>query len=189
MTYRLAACLPHWLQGVAFPRQAHLKSYTTEKVLYMLKLTKKADYGLIAMRHLALQGAAAAMASASAKDIADEYGIPQQALAKILQRLAKSQLLISHHGTNGGYSLARPARSLLGLGGVKAIDGPLFMTACSTDHDCVQSSKCTVREPLRKVSEKIQEALERVKLADMGGDESQKPAAASPSIAELVRLT
>jgi DNA-binding IscR family transcriptional regulator len=63
------------------------------------------------------------------------------------------------------------------------------MTACSTDHDCVQSSKCTVREPLRKVSEKIQEALERVKLADMGEDESKPQPAASPSIAELVRLT
>src|SRR3954470_274763 len=189
MTYRLAACLPHWLLGVAFPAQPHLKSYTTEKVLYMLKLTKKADYGLIAMRHLALQGTAAAMATASAKDIADEYGIPQQALAKILQRLAKSQLLISHHGTNGGYSLARPARSISALGVIQAIHGPLFTTATSTDHDCVQSPKFTVREPLRKVSEKIQEALERVKLADMGEDESQSQAAAAPSIAELVRLT
>ena len=155
----------------------------------MLKLTKKADYGLIAMRHLALRDATDGLPTASAKDIAEEYGIPQQALAKILQRLAKSQLLISHHGTNGGYSLARPARSISALEVIKAIDGPLFMTACSTDHDCVQSSKCTVREPLRKVSEKIQEALERVKLADMGEDESQKPSAASPSIAELVRLT
>src|SRR5207248_1800493 len=114
-SYRPRACLLHCLQGVAFPSGTHLKSYTTEKVLYMLKLTKKADYGLIAMRHLALRGTAAAMATASAKDIAGEYGIPQQALAKILQRLAKSQLLISHHGTNGGYSLARPARSISAL--------------------------------------------------------------------------
>ena len=97
--------------------------------------------------------------------------------------------MISHHGTNGGYSLARPARSISALEVIKAIDGPLFMTACSTDHDCVQSYKCTVREPLRKVSEKIQEALERVKLADMGEDESKAQPAASPSIAELVRLT
>ena len=155
----------------------------------MLKLTKKADYGLIAMRHLALRNATDGVPAASAKDIADEYGIPQQALAKILQRLAKSQLLISHHGTNGGYSLARPARSISALEVIKAIDGPLFMTACSSDHDCVQSSKCTVREPLRKVSEKIQEALERVKLADMGEDDSPKASAPSPSIAELVRLT
>src|SRR6184192_3211395 len=126
MTYRPTGHLLRWLQGVAFPRQAHLKSYTTEKVLYMLKLTKKADYGLIAMRHLALRGAAGSVPTASAKDIADEYGIPQQALAKILQRLAKAQLLISHHGTNGGYSLARAARSISALEVIKAIDGPFL---------------------------------------------------------------
>src|SRR5215813_4825987 len=153
----------------------------------MLKLTKKADYGLIAMRHLALMGDA--MATASAKDIADEYGIPQQALAKILQRLAKQQLLISHHGTNGGYSLARPARSISALEVIKAIDGPLFMTACSSDHDCVQSSKCTVREPLRKVSEKIQEALERVKIADLVAANDGSGESATAAVAELVRLT
>src|SRR3954465_6401051 len=102
MTYRPSAYLLHWLQGVAFPARRHLKSYTTEKVLYMLKLTKKADYGLIAMRHLALQGTAAAMATASAKDIADEYGIPQQALAKILQRLGKGQPVILHQRDKRG---------------------------------------------------------------------------------------
>src|SRR3954447_12988121 len=131
MTCRPGACLLHWLQGVAFSLQTHLKSYTTEKVLYMLKLTKKADYGLIAMRHLALRDATDGVPTASAKDIADEYGIPQQALAKILQRLAKAQLLISHHGTNGGYSLARPVRSISALEVIKAIYAPVVISARS----------------------------------------------------------
>ena len=48
----------------------------------LLKLTKKADYGLIAMRHLAEHSAQGAF---SAKDIADLYAIPSEALAKILQ--------------------------------------------------------------------------------------------------------
>jgi len=51
----------------------------------MLKLTKKADYGLMAMKHLAER---APKESCSAKDVAEAYGIPQEALAKILQRLA-----------------------------------------------------------------------------------------------------
>ncbi|HYV74054.1 MAG TPA: Rrf2 family transcriptional regulator, partial [Candidatus Binatia bacterium] len=56
----------------------------------MLKLTKKADYGLIAMRHLAQH---ADLGACSAKDLAEMYSIPQEALAKILQRLAKAKLL------------------------------------------------------------------------------------------------
>ncbi len=70
----------------------------------MLKLTKKADYGLIAVRHLAERFPATAC---SAKEIARAYGIPTELLAKILQKLAKNGLLVSQHGTNGGYALAR----------------------------------------------------------------------------------
>ena len=70
----------------------------------MLKLTKKADYGLIAMRHLAQH---ADLGACSAKDLAEMYSIPQEALAKILQRLTKAGLFVSQYGTNGGYYYAR----------------------------------------------------------------------------------
>jgi Rrf2 family protein len=135
----------------------------------MLKLTKKADYGLIALKHLAeAAGDGDSFASCSAKDIADAYDLPQEALAKILQRLAKNGFLISHHGTNGGYTLSRKAKDISAFEVIRAIDGPLFITACSTDHgDCQQSSKCNVREPLAKVSHSIREVLSKISIADM----------------------
>ncbi|HTC92201.1 MAG TPA: Rrf2 family transcriptional regulator [Terriglobales bacterium] len=154
----------------------------------MLKLTKKADYGLIAMRHLACQGG-----HCSAKDIADAYGIPQEALAKILQRLVKAGLLSSHHGTHGGYVLAHDAREISAFDVIKAIDGPLFMTSCySSLHDCGQSSRCTVREPLRKVSESIEHVLTRMKISDMAldsGDGCHEHNEKTDVAAELVRLS
>lgn len=129
----------------------------------MLKLTKKADYGLIALKHLAESGG-----SCSAKDIAEAYALPQEALAKILQRLVKARLLVSQHGTHGGYSLARGAAAISALEVIKAIDGPLFITACSTHKgDCVQSQKCNVKEPLSKVNESIREVLSKISVADM----------------------
>ena len=135
----------------------------------MLKLTKKADYGLIALKHLAeaatREGANTAV---SAKDIADAYAIPQEALAKILQRLAKSGLLVSHHGTNGGYALARAAKHITAFEVIKAIDGPLFITSCSTHKgECVQSTKCNVKEPLKKVNDSIHAVLNKITIADM----------------------
>jgi FeS assembly SUF system regulator len=155
----------------------------------MLKLTKKADYGLIAVKHLAECGQGAC----SAKDIAEAYGMPQEALAKILQRLVKAGLLQSQHGTNGGYILARDARTITAFEVIKSIDGPLLITSCTTQHgDCEQSSRCTVREPLRKVNESIQDVLSRITIADMkeeaaahlhGREEKEKPAA------ELVGIT
>ena len=125
----------------------------------MSKLTKKADYGLIAVKHLAECGQGAC----SAKDMAEAYGMPQEALAKILQRLVKTGLLQSQHGTNGGYALARDPRSITAFEVIKSIDGPVLITSCTTKHgDCEQSLKCTVREPLRKVNESIQEVLSRI---------------------------
>lgn len=154
----------------------------------MLKLTKKADYGLIALKHLAESGV-----SASAKDIAEEYELPQEALAKILQRLAKSGLLASQHGTNGGYTLARAATKISALEVIKAIDGPLFITACS-EHasECDQSSKCNVKEPLRKVNHGIRELLRKITIADMmeprngdGTEGESKPRVAASNLVTL----
>ena len=130
----------------------------------MLKLTKKADYGLIAMRHLAQN---TDHGSVSAKDLADAYGIPQEALAKILQRLAKAGLLKSMHGTRGGYTLSRSPQSISALEVIVAIDGPLFMTSCFSDRNCEQTDRCTVREPLRKVGESIQQVLSRLTISQM----------------------
>jgi DNA-binding IscR family transcriptional regulator len=64
-------------------------------------LTRKAWYGLVAVKHLAEP---ARESSFSAKDLADLCGLPQEALAKILQRLARAGLLLSHHGIKGGYT-------------------------------------------------------------------------------------
>jgi Rrf2 family protein len=144
----------------------------------MLKLTKKADYGLMAMKHLAER---APKSSCSAKDVAEAYGIPPEALAKILQRLAKAGLLHSQHGINGGYTLARDANTISAFEVIQAIDGPLFITSCVTVRgECGQSDRCTVREPLRKVNESIEQVLKRIKISHMKEEpetiEIKKPA-------------
>jgi len=131
----------------------------------MLRLTKKADYGLMALKYLAEQAASGAQ---SAKDIAEAYHIPPQLLAKILQTLAKSGLLVSHAGTNGGYSLARPATAITAFEVIRAIDGPLFITSCITIHGtCDLAGHCTIKEPLRKVNDSIKDLLSGISIGDL----------------------
>ena len=136
----------------------------------MLRLTKKADYGLMALKYLAEQAINAAGQSvpASAKEIADAYHIPPQLLAKILQTLAKAGLLVSHAGTNGGYALARSPREISAFEVIRAIDGPLFITSCITIHGtCDLDSHCTIKEPLRKVNDSIKDLLSGIRIADL----------------------
>jgi Rrf2 family protein len=152
----------------------------------MLKLTKKADYGLMAMKHLAEH---ADQGACSAKDVAECYGIPQEALAKILQRLAKAGLLHSQHGINGGYTLARDPGTISAFEVIRAIDGPLFITSCVTVRgECDQTDRCSIREPLRRVSHSIEEVLRRLTILEMKDEAQGEPAKAKVS-AELVTIT
>jgi Rrf2 family protein len=152
----------------------------------VLKLTKKADYALMAMKHLAEHPSTV---SRSAKDVADAFGIPPEALAKILQRLAKAGLLHSQHGINGGYTLARPAHTISAFEVIQAIDGPLFITSCVTVRgECDQSDRCNIREPLRKVNESIEGVLKRIKISHMR-EEPEEPALEAAKPAELVTIS
>ena len=137
----------------------------------MLRLSKKADYALMAMKHLALRGD---RASSSAREIAEMYDIPIELMAKVLQRLVRRGLLSSHQGTRGGYQLARGPGQISVADVIQAIDGPVRVTACSTDDgQCEQFEKCNVRDPLWRVRERILAALDECTIAELASDPPQ----------------
>ena len=139
----------------------------------MLRLTKKADYGLMALKFLAEHGDTASL---SAKDIAEAYHIPPQLLAKILQRLAKEGLLRSHAGMNGGYTLARSSKEISAFEVIKAIDGPLFITSCVTDTGlCDLTNSCTIKEPLARVNESISDVLKKIRIYGLVESDREHP--------------
>lgn len=144
----------------------------------MLRLSKKADYALIAMKHLAMRPDAA---SASAREIAEQYNIPVELMAKVLQRLARRGLLTSHQGTRGGYRLGRAPAVISVADIIQAIDGPLTVTACSTDHDsCGQFATCSVRDPLWRIKDRILAALATCSLQEISTDEHEIEVVAAP---------
>ncbi len=138
----------------------------------MLKLTKKADYSLIALRHLALPvGSEQHLRAASAKEIAEAYHIPLPILSKVLQKLGKAGFLQSVQGTNGGYKIARDPRHISVLEVIRAVDGPVILTSCFTHDRCDQSGSCTVKEPLRKVHESILKLLDSISIEALTKDD------------------
>src|SRR3954470_2657554 len=140
----------------------------------------------MAMKHLA---ECASEGSRSAKDVSDAYGIPPEALAKILQKLVKAGLLQSQHGTNGGYTLARPANTISAFQVIQAIDGPLFITSCITVRgECDRRNSYNCGEPLRKVNESIEAVLKRIKISHMR-EEPEEAGSAASTTAELVTIT
>ena len=148
----------------------------------MLRLSKKADYALIAMKHLAVRGDQQSQASSSAREIAELYDIPIELMAKVLQRLVRRGLLASHQGSRGGYQLARMPSQISVADVIQAIDGPVTVTACSTEEgQCEQFAKCNVRDPLWRVRERILSALGECTIAELAAD-PPPPAAAQPAV-------
>ncbi len=143
----------------------------------MLRLSKKADYALMAVRHLALPDGPS---STSAREISEQYDIPIELMAKVLQRLVRAGLLISTQGTRGGYTLSRPPAAISVADVIQAIDGPFTVTACSPEnHNCDQYSKCSIRDPLWRIRERMAATLEAVTIAEMAAesDAAQVPVA------------
>ena len=71
----------------------------------MLSLSKRADYALLALSHLAVTRASDPTRLVNAKELAEQHEIPVELLAKILQTLAKNGIVASHPGPTGGYKL------------------------------------------------------------------------------------
>ena len=135
----------------------------------MLRFSKKADYALIALKDLASRPDGA---SSNAREIANRYDIPPGVMAKVLQRLAKMGVIASHHGTRGGYYLARSAHQISVADIIQAIDGPFLVTACSDeDETCDQYAKCNVRDPLWRLNDLILQSLSSFTVDELVSEE------------------
>jgi Rrf2 family protein len=134
----------------------------------MLRFTKRADYGLMAIHYIAAHGEDGAV---SAKRIAEEFHIPPERLAKILQRLAKRKLIASHNGPKGGYVLTQPPEEITVGQVVRALEGPLRIVSCMSEtDDCPQFSRCNLKRPMQKVQASVSRLLDTMTLAELAGE-------------------
>jgi Rrf2 family protein len=141
----------------------------------MLRFTKRADYGLMAVHFIAVHGEDGAV---SAKRIAEEFRIPPERLAKIMQRLAKKQLIASHNGPKGGYALTRPPAEITVGQVVRALEGPIRIVSCMSEQDdCPQFLRCNLRGPVQKIQTSISQVLDGMTLAELIADGAAAPSA------------
>lgn len=134
----------------------------------MFQLSKKVEYALIAIRHMASNSR---WQIYTTKEIADKYHLPYELLAKIMQRLAKQGFIISHQGVNGGYALARNPEELKISEIINAIEGKTAVTIvqCESGNsaECSISATCTIKNPLVKLQTNINKVLDDLTVLEM----------------------
>lgn len=107
----------------------------------------------------------------SAKRIAEEFHIPPERLAKILQRLAKKRLITGHNGPKGGYVLTRHPDQITVGQVVRALEGPLSVVSCMSEHDdCPQFARCNLRRPVQKIQASITHVLDSMTLTELAAE-------------------
>ncbi len=135
----------------------------------MLKLSRKSEYGIIALKFMLNRGAGTL---STAKEIATRFKIPEQLMAKILQKLVKTGILMSTQGVRGGYMLALPPEKISIAKIVESIEGPVGIVDCVvTGEDCqcaqYEEGVCNIDEPFAHIQMQFKNFLDGISLADL----------------------
>ena len=129
----------------------------------MLKLTRKLEYALIALRHMQDKRDT----FISAKEIADMYLIPQELLAKTLQQMAKLNYIKAAQGPKGGYRIRKGLTEISLTKFIEDIEGPIGLVDCSISSDCIQLNKCNIRMPINKINDNIRSIFNDIPITDI----------------------
>jgi FeS assembly SUF system regulator len=138
----------------------------------MLRISKLTDYGTVLLAQLAARDGQVC----SAADVASATGIALPTVSKLLKSLARAELVISTRGANGGYQLAREAKTISAADVIDALEGPVSITECSaSDSHCDYESVCNVGGAWQRINIAIRRALDDISLVDLARTKSPVP--------------
>ena len=130
----------------------------------MLRISKLTDYATVLMAALAQRDQGCVPAS----QLAEETRLELPTAAKVLKTLAKSGLVRSVRGVNGGYQLAQQPDDISVASIVRAMEGPIALTECSLESGlCAHESSCTLRGNWQRIGQAVEQALEGLSLSDL----------------------
>lgn len=130
-----------------------------------MRLTAFTDYGL----RMLMRIASAPDRAFSTAELAEEFGLSRNHLAKIMQRLAGAGLIQTRRGGGGGAELARPA-SEIRLGTIIRLleEGQPLVECLSADGGvCTLTPRCRLKARLRSAEIAFLSELDQSTLADI----------------------
>jgi Rrf2 family protein len=150
----------------------------------MLTLTRKTEYAMIAVCHLARQGANKVV---SARDMAEAHGMPLPLLMNVLKKLNRAGHITSVRGARGGYVLNASPNDLTLEDLIEAVEGPVHLVRCTNPEEkarkCTLTGECPIRGSVRKVHQRLRKFLSGVTMADLAFDSAD---AAGTSVQQAV---
>jgi FeS assembly SUF system regulator len=132
----------------------------------MVRLDKLTDYGLVLLACIVKNPE---VPLRTARELAQESGLPQPTVSRLLQDLLKGGLLVSQRGIKGGYKLAKAPQDISVASVIVALEGPIRMTVCSSEiaGACDLEEHCAIKSNQRVINSAVRAVLEQLSLADL----------------------
>jgi Rrf2 family transcriptional regulator, nitric oxide-sensitive transcriptional repressor len=129
-----------------------------------MRLTMFTDFALRALMRLAGDPDR----SSSTGEIAEEFGISRNHLAKVVRDLADSGFIATQRGVGGGFALARPPQAITLGEVVRALEGTSALVECFRQDggDCVLTPRCRLKAKLAAAREAFLRELDKTTLAE-----------------------
>ncbi len=133
----------------------------------MLRLSKKSEYALMAVKYIALQQDKNCV---TAREISNNYSIPYELVSKVLQRLARFNVVVSLQGAKGGYRLSKLPSDISLIEVISAVEPNYQITSCmkenSSSDDCEHFNCCKIRNPLIKIQTEIDKIFKNMTVTE-----------------------
>jgi len=146
----------------------------------MLRLSKKSEYALMAVMHLARLSDEE---RAAVTVIAEARSLPRGLLAKVMQELKRANVVTSTKGVTGGYQLAKPMQELLFLDVVRPFEESMALVDCLDGKraKCMRFDCCTLRDPMATLNRWFLGQLANLNMADF-----EQMGVPAPNCAEML---
>jgi Rrf2 family protein len=140
-----------------------------EKCNSSMQLTRAADYGVRVMVHLAtLDSGERAMLSS----LAAATDAPESFLSKVLQSLARAELISSRRGNSGGFAILPRGRAASMYQVIEAIDGPICLNRCLVAGDnCDRKAWCPAHPVWARAQHSMVSVLKQATVAQLASNE------------------
>jgi len=129
-----------------------------------MRLTAFTDFALRALMRLAGEPTR----SFATNEIATEFGISRNHLAKVVRNLADGGFITTQRGVGGGFSLARPPQAITLGEVVRALEARHALAECFRDDggSCVLMPRCRLKVRLAAAREAFMRELDGTTLAE-----------------------
>ena len=130
-----------------------------------MKITRACDYAMRALLYMANRPEGTVFMRSDLSRLSD---VPDSFLGKILQNLAKSDILVSERGKKGGFRLDKKPEEISMYDVILAVEGEIYITDCLGDEEyCAKTDYCKVHSKWKTIQEGFVTNLKSTKLKEL----------------------